>query len=42
MAPGPRKTSLAALLERYETALAKDSDDIDDIEDALLSAMDEF
>jgi molecular chaperone DnaK len=45
MAPGPEKTSLAALLERYEAALTEDPDDIDDIddiEDALLSAMDEF
>ena len=41
MSPGPQKTSLAALLERYESALAEDSDDIDDIEDELLSAMDE-
>ncbi|MDR1133673.1 MAG: Hsp70 family protein [Synergistaceae bacterium] len=41
MPPGPRKTSLADLLERYESALAEDSDDIDDIEDNLLSAMDE-
>jgi molecular chaperone DnaK len=42
MTPGPRKTSLAALLERYESALAEDSVDIDDIEDELLSAMDEL
>ena len=42
MSPGPQKTSLAALLERYESALAEDSDDIDDIEDDLLSAMDEL
>jgi molecular chaperone DnaK len=42
MSPGPRKTSLAALLERYESALAEDADDIDDIEDNLLSTMDEF
>jgi molecular chaperone DnaK len=41
MSDGPRKTSLAALLERYESALVEDSDDIDDIEDDLLSAMDE-
>ncbi|MDR3354927.1 MAG: Hsp70 family protein, partial [Synergistaceae bacterium] len=39
MPPGPQKTSFAALLERYESALAKDSDDVDDIEDDLLSAM---
>jgi hypothetical protein len=42
MPPGPQKASFAALLERYESALKEDSDDIDDIEDELLSAMDEF
>jgi molecular chaperone DnaK len=42
MPSGPDKISLAALLERYESALADDSDDIDDIEDELLSAMDEL
>jgi molecular chaperone DnaK (HSP70) len=42
MPAGPRKTSFAALLARYESALAEDSDDIDSIEDDLLSAMDEF
>jgi molecular chaperone DnaK len=42
MSDGPQKTSLAALLERYESALADDADDIDDIEDDLLSAMDEL
>jgi molecular chaperone DnaK len=42
MSEGPQKTSLAALLERYESALAEDADDIDDIEDDLLSAMDEL
>ncbi|MDR1508994.1 MAG: Hsp70 family protein [Synergistaceae bacterium] len=41
MSPGPRKTSLADLLKRYESALVDDADDIDDIEDELLSAMDE-
>jgi hypothetical protein len=41
MSPGPQKTSLAALLERYESALIEDLDNIDDIEDDLLSAMDD-
>ncbi|MDR1581600.1 MAG: Hsp70 family protein [Synergistaceae bacterium] len=42
MPQGSQKTSMAALLERYESALADDADDIDDIEDDLLSAMDEL
>ena len=42
MSDGPGKTSLADILARYESALAEDSDDIDCIEDELLSAMDEL
>jgi molecular chaperone DnaK len=42
MSSGPEKDGFAALLARYESALTEDSDDIDDIEDDLLSAMDEL
>ncbi|MDR1482796.1 MAG: Hsp70 family protein [Synergistaceae bacterium] len=42
MPSGPEKDGFAALLARYESALAEDSDDIDDIEDDLLSAMDKL
>jgi molecular chaperone DnaK len=40
MSPGAQKDSFADLLARYESALMEDSDDIDGIEDDLLSAMD--
>ncbi|MDR1944444.1 MAG: Hsp70 family protein, partial [Synergistaceae bacterium] len=42
MPPGTKKDAFAALLERYESALLEDADDIDSVEDDLLSAMDEF
>ncbi|MDR1472119.1 MAG: Hsp70 family protein [Synergistaceae bacterium] len=42
MSEGPRKTAFAGLVERYESALLEDSDDVDGFEDDLLSAMDEL
>jgi len=41
MPAGERRDSLSALLARYEKALAADSDDLDDIEDELLSLMED-
>jgi molecular chaperone DnaK len=42
MPPGPQKNTLTTLLSRYESALMEGSDDVDDIEDDLLSAMDDL
>ena len=38
--PGPEREVLAGLLAAYETALARDADELDDLEDELLAALD--
>jgi molecular chaperone DnaK len=42
MSDGDDKSAFIALTDRYELALLKDSDEIDDLEDELLSAMDDL
>lgn len=42
MPVGENREKLAALLDRYENALRDDSDDIDDVEDELLSLMEDI
>jgi hypothetical protein len=42
MPDGESKDALSSLLEKYEAALMSDSGDVDDIEDELLSMMEEF